>query len=148
MNVLQEIGSEADHLLLARYAKGDRLAARALTLRHAPRCLSLARRMLPDQTEAEDVAQEAMLRLWKIAPAWQSGNARVSTWLYRVTANLCTDRLRRRRSVPLDDHHDLPDNTPGIDARLIARDRVVALHEAMAQLPERQRAAVALRHFE
>lgn len=148
MNAPQETGSEADHLLLARFAKGDRLAARTLTLRHAPRCLSLARRMLSDQTEAEDVAQEAMLRLWKIAPDWQSGNAQVSTWLYRVTANLCTDRLRRRRSVPLDDQHDLPDDTPGIDAKLIARDRIAALHEAMAQLPERQRAAVALRHFE
>ena len=148
MSEPQDATPEADHLLLARFAAGDRLAARTLTLRLAPRCLSLARRMLADQTEAEDVAQEAMLRLWKVAPDWQEGQAQVSTWLYRVTANLCTDRLRRRRSLPLDDNFDMPDDTPGIDANLIARDRVAALHQAITQLPERQRAAIALRHFE
>lgn len=148
MSEAQDQAPEADHLLLARFAKGDRSAARTLTLRLAPRTLSLARRILNDATEAEDVAQEAMLKLWKIAPDWRDGEAQVSTWLYRVTANLCTDRLRRRRSVPLDDHHDLPDDTPNIDAQLIAQDRIAALHQAMTHLPERQRAAIALRHFE
>jgi RNA polymerase sigma factor (sigma-70 family) len=148
MNATLDTAPEADDLLLVRFAKGDRLAARTLTLRLAPRCLSLARRMLADAAEAEDVAQEAMLRLWKIAAQWQPGKAQVSTWLYRVTTNLCTDRLRRRRSLPLDDQLELADDTPGIDADLFARDRVAALHLAMQQLPERQRAASALRHFE
>src|SRR5918997_4063532 len=83
-----------DAELLARYAGGDQSAARELTSRHAPRIFALARRMLADAAEAEDVTQETMLRLWRIAPDWQD-RAAVGTWLYRVASNLCIDRLRR-----------------------------------------------------
>ena len=54
--------------------------------RHAPRVFRLARRMLGDGAEAEDVTQEAMLRLWRLAPDWQAGRGALATWLYRVTA--------------------------------------------------------------
>ena len=80
---------QTDEALLALYAGGNRAAARMLTIRLTPRVLSLAVRMLGDRGEAEDVAQEAMLRLWKIAPEWRAGEAQVSTWLYRVASNLC-----------------------------------------------------------
>ena len=75
---------------------GDQAAARVLTARHAPRVFALARRMLGEVAEAEDVTQETMLRLWKIAPDWQADRAALGTWLYRVASNLCIDRLRRR----------------------------------------------------
>ena len=64
----------ADARLLAQFAAGDREAARLLTLRHGPRIHALARRMLGDAAEAEDVTQETMLRLWRIAPDWQPGD--------------------------------------------------------------------------
>ena len=67
-----------DAALLAAYAAGDHSAARTLVSEHAPRVLALARRMLTDEAEAEDVAQEAMMRLWKIAPSWRAGEARES----------------------------------------------------------------------
>ncbi|RMF38747.1 MAG: RNA polymerase sigma factor [Alphaproteobacteria bacterium] len=139
-----------DDALLARYAGGDLEAARMLMDRHAGRCLSLARRMLRDETEAEDIAQEAMLRLWKIAPDWRSGEAKVSTWLYRVTSNLCTDRLRRarRQMVDLDQTAEPADDGPSVQARMEAGERVAALHQAIAALPERQRLAVQLRHLD
>ncbi len=60
-----------DDALLVLYANGDAEAARALTLRLTPRVLRLASRMLGDAAEAEDVAQEAMLRLWRIAADWR-----------------------------------------------------------------------------
>ena len=138
--------ADADAALLARYAAGDAAAARRLADRHLPRVLSFARRMLGDAAEAEDVAQEAMLRLWRIAPRWRAGEARISTWLYRVTANLCTDRLRRRR--PGAEMPDLADPAPGALAALMAADRAGALQAALARLPERQRQAVVLRHLE
>lgn len=137
-----------DEALLVLYANGDPAAARTLTLRLTPRVLSYARRMLGDLAEAEDVAQEAMLRLWRIAAEWRQGEAQVSTWLYRVAANLCTDRLRRRRGVGLDAIAEPPDGRPTVDETMIDADRSAALEAALAALPERQRQAVVLRHLE
>lgn len=137
--------------LLGRYARGDALAARVLAGRLVPRALRYAARLLGDRTEAEDVAQEAMLRLWRIAPDWRAGEAQVSTWLYRVVTNLCIDRRRaqgRRGAVALDEVADPPDTAPGAFAALIAADRMAALSQALAALPERQRQAVVLRHIE
>lgn len=139
---------QTDDVLLHRYAEGDAAAARALVDRLAPRVFRLAQRLLQDRAEAEDVTQEAMLRLWQIAPDWQPGGAQPSTWLHRVTANLATDRLRRRRSVALDAIEEPDDPAPGVVERMITSDRHRALDEALALLPERQRVAVVLRHIE
>jgi RNA polymerase sigma-70 factor (ECF subfamily) len=141
-------GEESDAALLARYAAGDQSAARILTFRLAPRVLALARRMLDDAAEAEDVAQEAMLRLWRMAPEWRDGEAQVSTWLYRVASNLCIDRLRRRRERTGEVLPETADPAPPPVDRLAQEDRAAALQSALATLPERQRLAVVLRHFE
>lgn len=139
----------SDAALLALYAGGDAAAARELARRFLPRTLAYARRILGDAAEAEDVAQEAMLRLWRMAPGWRSGEAQVSTWLWRVVANLCTDRLRRRRGgVGLDDVPDPEDPSPTAVQALVAADRAAALDLALAALPDRQRQAVVLRHLE
>ena len=140
--------SPSDADLLARYADGDQSAARELTLRHVPRVLALARRMLGDASEAEDVAQEAMMRLWKIAPDWRAGEARLSTWLYRVASNLCLDRLRRRRVHVSDAVAEIADDASGTLSRLEAGDRAKALSAALSALPDRQRLAIVLRHLE
>lgn len=137
-----------DDALLVLYANGDGEAARALTLRLTPRVLRLAARMLGDAAEAEDVAQEAMLRLWRIAADWRPGDAQVATWLYRVAVNLCTDRLRRRRPVNLDAVPEPEDGRASVEQDMIEADRARALQAALDQLPERQRQAVVLRHLE
>lgn len=136
-----------DAELVARYAAGDQSAARALTGRHAPRVYALARRMLADTAEAEDVTQEAMLRLWRIAPDWED-RAAVGTWLYRVASNLCIDRLRKRRALSGEAVPEVADEAPSVLRSLEARDRAAALGAALAALPERQRVAIVLRHFE
>jgi RNA polymerase sigma factor (sigma-70 family) len=145
---LDALSDVSDEALLVLYANGDPGAARALTLRLTPRVLGFAARMLSDRTEAEDVAQEAMLRLWRMAPDWQQGEARVATWLYRVASNLCLDRLRRSRPRGLGDVAEPEDTTPGVISRMIEADRVLALDGALAALPDRQRQAVVLRHIE
>ncbi|WP_299146303.1 RNA polymerase sigma factor [uncultured Tateyamaria sp.] len=139
-----------DAVLLARFARGDAGAARTLTLRLVPRAFAQAMRLLGDQAAAEDVAQEAMLRLWRIAPEWRDGEAKVTTWLYRVVANLCMDRLRKRPKAPaaLDDVADPADPAPSAEARLQTQARNDAVRRALADLPQRQRLAVVLRHFE
>ncbi|MFN3662872.1 RNA polymerase sigma factor [Yoonia sp.] len=138
----------SDEALLLAYAEGSVAAAEALTLRLLPRVLAQAMRMLADRGEAEDVAQDAMLRLWRIAPDWRQGEAQVTTWLYRVVANLCTDRLRRRRYVALDQVAEPLDHAPSVAAQMQTKARMRALSDALAQLPERQAQAVALRHLE
>jgi len=144
-DALNEVSDEA---LLIAFGNGDRDAARALTLRLTPKVMGFSARMLGDVTEAEDVTQEAMLRLWRIAPKWRQGEAKVTTWLYRVVMNLCTDRLRRKRGVALDAIEEPVDETPGVEAKMTAAERVRALEDALQDLPERQRQAVILRHIE
>lgn len=140
----------SDEALLIAYANGDPEAAGDLTRRLLPRVLAQASRVMKgDRTEAEDVAQDAMLRLWKIAPDWRQGEARVTTWLYRVTENLCIDRLRKRRgTVGLETVAEPVDPTPGLTDVMTTQDRAAALEGALAQLPERQRQAVVLRHID
>lgn len=142
----------SDEALMILYANGDRAAAYALTRRITPRVLAYAYRMLSgDRAEAEDVAQETMLRLWRVAPDWRQGEAKVVTWAYRVATNLCTDRLRslrRRGRTPLEDAPEVADPAIGPVDRMVVDDRTSALQAAMAQLPDRQRQAVILRHIE
>ncbi|MDQ2095698.1 RNA polymerase sigma factor [Rhodobacteraceae bacterium 10Alg 79] len=140
----------SDEALLVLFANGDAEAARDLTARLVPVIMAHAYRLLGNRAEAEDVTQEALMRLWKIAPDWRQGEAKVTTWLYRVTANLATDRLRgrKRSGPPLDEVAEPVDATPGMEARLQTRARAEALQGALGDLPERQRQAVVLRHIE
>ena len=140
----------SDGALMVLFANGDPGAARVLTARLLPRALGHAARVLGDRAEAEDVAQEAMMRLWRAATDWrQDGGAEPATWLYRVVANLCIDRLRRGgRLDPLGDPDLAADGAPGVVARMVQADRMAALDAALASLPERQRQAVVLRHIE
>lgn len=143
--------SLSDAALLAAYAGGNSDAARILATRLLPGVLGQATRMLSDRIEAEDVAQDAMMRLWKIAPDWREGEAQISTWLYRVVANLCTDRLRKRQrggAVGIDQVAEPEDPTPGVTDQMQHTARMAALSDALGQLPERQAQAVSLRHLE
>ncbi|WP_412073544.1 RNA polymerase sigma factor [Tritonibacter mobilis] len=140
----------SDEALLVCFGNGDPSVAAELTRRLAPRVLSLATRVLGSRAEAEDVTQEAMIRLWKIAPEWRSGEARVTTWLYRVGMNLCIDHKRKARGghVDLDAIPEPPDPAAGAAEALQEGARRDALQEALMTLPERQRQAVVLRHIE
>jgi len=139
---------DPDEELLMRVADGDPAASRALVGRKLPRILGLAQRMLTDSTEAEDVAQEAFLRVWRQAPRWRPGQAKLDTWLHRVTLNLCYDRLRRRREIATDNPPEVADEGPAPDRGLQAQDTGRRVSAALARLPDRQREAVVLCHYQ
>ena len=141
-------GTTSDDTLLAKAGAGDQRAFRLLVSRHLHRSLSLARRMTGSAAEAEDVAQEAFLRAWQKAPAWHAGDARFSTWLYRVVVNLCLDRRRRKPLAPLEAAGDPSDPTPSVEFRLVEGERSRIVATAMAALPERQRTALVLSYYE
>jgi len=146
---MTDLSSTPDAALLIAYANGDGQAARILSQRLLPRVMGQAYRMLQDHGAAEDVAQDAMMRLWKIAPDWRQDEAQVSTWLYRVVANLCTDQLRKRRgNVGLDQIADPADPVASAADQLQNKARMLALSDALATLSDRQAQAVSLRHLE
>ena len=133
---------------VAGAGRGDRAAAARLVARHSPKLLTVARRMLGAQAEAEDAVQDVFLKLWTHAARWQPGKAKFETWLYRVTLNACYDRLRRRGTEPLEAAAAVPDERPAPDAGLDGRALASAVEAALAVLPERQRAAILLCHFQ
>jgi RNA polymerase sigma-70 factor (ECF subfamily) len=104
--------------------------------------------MLGDRMEAEDVAQEVFVRIWKQATRWREGEAKFDTWIHRVALNLCYDRLRGRREDPRDDMPDEVDPVAPPDARLEARARDERVREALAALPARQREALVLSYYQ
>src|SRR5271169_7140875 len=102
---------DSDEALMAQVARGDERAFRMLAQRQLPAMLGLARRILGNAADAEDVAQEAMLRVWIHAPRWQP-LAAFRTWLSRVVVNLCLDRKRRAAWVDLEAAGELVDPAP------------------------------------
>jgi RNA polymerase sigma-70 factor (ECF subfamily) len=138
---------DSDEALMARIARGDEPAYRTLTRRHLPAMLRLARRVLGNTADAEDVAQEAMLRVWTHAPRWQP-LAAFRTWLTRVVVNLCLDRKRRRPWVALEAAGEIVDPTPGVAEKAEQNERERLLSAAIAELPARQRTAIMLTYSE
>ncbi|MDP1873006.1 RNA polymerase sigma factor [Phenylobacterium sp.] len=142
------IAQDPDDELLGRVAQGDPAAVRALMARKLPRINGLAVRMLGDLAEAEDVSQEVFVRAWRQAPKWTPGAARFDTWLHRVALNLCYDRLRKRREIPTETPPEQADEGPAPDRGLEAADVGLRVAAAMARLPDRQREAVVLCHYQ
>lgn len=143
---------DPDAAWMSAAGRGEPRACAQLVDRHLGRVHRLATRLLDDASEAEDVAQELFLRLWQAAPNWRRGEARVSTWIHTVTLNLCRDRLRRRRpQLRIDEtvEHLLPaDESAQPEHRLQSDQREQQLRAAIQALPERQREALLLFHFE
>jgi len=114
---------------------------------------TLARGMLRDPVEAQDVVEETLVRVHEAGPGFR-GERGVRTWVLRITANLCRDRLRRRRftaaslddPVPVDDPGLRFDPVAGWDERLDQQAMAAKLDRAIERLPADQREAVLLRH--
>ncbi len=144
----ERTGDLDEAALMARVAGRDAIAFRSLVDGHAVRLRRLAYRMIGDPAEAEDVAQEALLRLWEHAARWRPGGSAIGGWLTRVAMNLCFDRLRRRRFVSSEAVPERTDETPGADAALDTERLRAATAACVQALPERQRAAIVLTYYE
>jgi RNA polymerase sigma-70 factor (ECF subfamily) len=98
--------------------------------------------------EADDVAQEALLRIWTHASHWQSERSRLTTWIYMIVYRLCVDRLRGHRTVPIDLAMETPDPAPGAQETLLRSEDLARLSTAIQALEPRQRAALTLFYYE
>jgi RNA polymerase sigma-70 factor (ECF subfamily) len=138
---------DSDEALMARVARGDERAFQLLARRHVPAMLGIARRILGNAAEAEDVAQEALMRVWTHAPRWQP-LALFRTWLTRVVVNLCLDRKRRAPWVELEAAGDIVDPSPGATEKVETEERERMVAAAIDRLPARQRSAIMLTYGE
>ena len=136
-----ELGDDA---LMRCIAAGNRSAFAVLMRRHVDRAHALAYRIAGNRSDAEDVVQDAFLKVWTKADQWRPGTAQVSTWLYRVVFNRCLDLKRRPRNDSLDVVDEIGDDKPDALAGIEALQRQRQMAAAIADLPERQRVAVAL----
>jgi len=150
---------EPDDALMARAGRGDKAAFAALVRRHLARATAIAQRIVGNRSDAEEVVQEAFLRCWQKAPDWQPAGspgsaattgdrAQFATWLYRVLTNLCLDRRRRPQPVEIEAAGDIADDREDGFARTERAEVGKRVAEAMAKLPDRQRAALALCYYE
>jgi RNA polymerase sigma-70 factor (ECF subfamily) len=134
----------SDDALLSQIAEGDRRAFSQLMDRHIDRAHGLARRVLGSKSDAEDVVQDAFMKVWQKAGQWQPGRAQFSTWLYRVVVNRCLDLKRKPVNAALDNVAEQSDDRPDAYESIEARQRQTKIVAAVAALPERQRTAIAL----
>ncbi|MFN8702123.1 MAG: sigma-70 family RNA polymerase sigma factor [Rhodospirillales bacterium] len=142
-------GEWDDAALVRATGVGDRAAFEVLVGRHRPLVARIAARYGLSIADADDLAQEAFVRVWQAAPTWRLDGAMFSTWFYRVVSNLCVDHLRRskvRRASDLDAAMEVVDEQA--ERRLRAAEDAALLRSVMAGLPERQRLAVELVHLE
>ena len=143
-----DITAATDEVLFAAIARRDEQAFAEIVDRHLQKVSGIAFRMLNSRSEAEEVAQEAMLKVWTRASLWQPGMAKFSTWLYRVTVNLCIDRMRRQRATLVEINETLVDGRIDPARDMEQRQLRDAVTAALDELPPRQKAVVILCHYE
>jgi len=134
---------ESDESLMLRIARGDERAFRLLAPRYAARAAGFARRVCGNSADAEEIVQEAFLRVWVNAPRWRP-EAAFRTWFYRIVFNLALNKKRRAPFAPLEAAGDPPDSAPRSDEVMVQRERDRRIASAIAELPARQRSAIAL----
>jgi RNA polymerase sigma-70 factor (ECF subfamily) len=140
-----------DEQLMAAIVTGDRHAYAEVVRKHARPLAAYAWRMLGSDSDAQDIVQETFLRLWMQAQRWDSQKSALSTWLHRIAHNLCIDALRKMNKVSAcsdDDIAELLDDHESAEQELSLESRQLQLHDAIATLPERQRSALILAHFQ
>ncbi len=144
-------GQTGEAQLVARIAARDEAAFRIAIEQHAKLLHRIAYRMMGEPHEAEDIVQEAMLRLWDHAPKLEArGNAapKLAAWLKRVCINLAIDRLRVTKRNSDAEVPERADDAPLADAHMQTNEEGAAARALIAQLPEKQRAAIVLTYYE
>lgn len=136
--------AQEDSQLMVAIAQGDKDAFTEIVSRHLNAVIHFAMRYVGRRVEAEDVAQEAFIRIWKNAAKWEPKGFSFRSWLYRITYNLCIDELRKRKPVTDVEEDELPNHGDQPDDGLYRDEQQQKVARALSALPERQRTAIAL----
>ena len=141
---------DAEALIAAVAAHGDRAAFARLYGEFAPRVKAYLMRGGVAPGEAEDIAQEAMVRVWRRAPTFDPGKASVATWIFTIARNLRIDHLRRRARTSGESHEraEAPDDAPPADDEFDRKSRDARLRRIFGKLPPNQQRVVLLHFYE
>lgn len=143
-----DIKTDPDKGFVLAMAAGDPRGLSGLMDEHLSRITALAYHMLGDQMAAEDIAQDVFLKAWLKAGDWEFGNAKFITWMRRVATNQCLDRLRKRKEVLSDTLPEQVDGAASAETEMTVSETKTQVTNAMTALPDRQRAALTLSHFD
>ena len=146
----KQVQDISDESLMERVCSADHQAFAQLVERHSGLFYAAAFRMCHNQQDAEDIVQDAFLKLWNKPQVFDaSKGAKFTTWFYRVVTNLAIDRMRRKKPQSGSDVLELmADKKPLADQALEEQDQQDVLEDAIARLPERQKAALNLCFYE
>jgi RNA polymerase sigma-70 factor (ECF subfamily) len=144
--------------LMAKVAEGDEYAFETLVRTHQVSVLNLIYRFIGNRTQAKDLAQEVFMRVWQAAKSYEP-KAKFSTWIYRITANLCLNELKsmgRKKLIPYFPGEEgkeggfetIPDESPSVEHRLLAEERSWQITDALQSLPDNQRMALILKKYD
>lgn len=138
-----------DGSLIRLIQEGRHEAFSEIVNRHSKRFYNIAYRVIFNKDDAEDIVQEAFLKLWEKRLFWnQSKEAKFTTWFYKIVVNLCLDHNRKKKPEPLSEHMQLVDKQQGQEALLHEKQRQAILDCFMRALPERQQLALNLCFYE
>lgn len=148
-NVVRLETLPGDEILIARVASKDEQAFKVMSERYSGLIFSIAYRMLNNKAAAEDMVQDVLFKLWNFAGDWQAEKgASVKTWLCRITGNACIDVQRKKKPVNIDDVPEMADPARDAEADIRAHETGVIVGAALQKLPERQRLALVMFHYE
>ena len=138
-----------DQSLICQIQEGSHEAFAALVDRHSNRFYNIAYRLVSSKDDAEDIVQEAFLKLWDRPHLWDPGKrAKFTTWFYRVVVNLCLDHRKKKKLIKLPEDIELADEHPGPDVLFGVHQKQAALERFIHELPERQQLAINLCFYE
>lgn len=138
-----------DETLISEIGRGSHEAFAALVRRHTDRFYRIAYRFISNKNDAEDIVQEAFLKIWDRPRFWDPGKgAKFTTWFYKVIINLCIDHVKKKRPMHLPDGIELEDGNPGQEALLDTHQKQIMLEHFIRELPQRQQLALNLCFYE
>jgi len=151
MSTLPEVSKNnnaIDEELIAHVANHNKEAFDNLLTRHMNGLYSVAYRMRMSQSDAEDVIQEVMMKVWQRADSWREGGASVRTWMFTITHNVCIDFKRKNKRPHLELIEEPKDKSPSAEEMVAEKETGEIVAESISELPDNQKAAVILTHYE
>ncbi|WP_420549531.1 sigma-70 family RNA polymerase sigma factor [Curvivirga sp.] len=140
--------TDSDEALMVLVVQGDKSAYRKLVERHVDRTVALAKRIVSGDSDAEDIAQDVFLNLWKSKEKWNPEKASFRTWLYRMTLNRAIDYQRKTKFVNIEDVQEPEDERPNAETHIQQNQVSARIRDAIKQLSETQQVAISLYYHE